>query len=326
MGAEIRVGSKLTKIALTKKIEESEKQLIIGVGKNTKPIVEGLFVSHRCDDAFFIHGSRSLELLDTHIVSTAPTSLIVTLLLSGKLSFGYDDARFNLDGSTQPQGALVNLTKPASFHRTINRGCRVAKLNLSIKPEWIISRSSETCHIRQFLAGHKNALQFCLSEELANLVEQVLNLHNATRFEQQIQIESLSYQIIALIIEQLDRSLMRTNSSPRVNLNSPTVEDVIHYINTHLEQPLMIDDIANHFSMSASTLQRKFRQQLGVTIIGYIRMRRLEIAKQYLSRGLVTITEAAYEAGYNHPSNFTIAFKKAFGYPPAEIPPDELSC
>lgn len=49
---------------------------------------------------------------------------------------------------------------------------------------------------------------------------------------------------------------------------------------------------------------------------GYIRHRRLNIARQHLERGLVSITEAAYEAGYQHPSNFTNAFKKAFGVPP----------
>ncbi|KQB08598.1 hypothetical protein XV94_13605 [Vibrio metoecus] len=43
---------------------------------------------------------------------------------------------------------------------------------------------------------------------------------------------------------------------------------------------------------------------------------RLQLARQQLERGLVSITEAAYEAGYLHPSNFTAAFKKAFGISP----------
>ena len=325
MADEVRVGSKLTKIALTKKVEDAEKQLIIGIGLNKKPIVEGHFVSHRCDDEFFIHGSRSNELIDTCIVATAPTSLIVTLLLQGKLSFGYDDLRFDLDSSTQTQGVLVNLTKPASFQRTINKDNHVAKLNLSIKPEWVIKRSSESCHVRRFIAGHKYAIQFALSSKLTSLVNQLLNLHDATGFDQQIQIESLSHQILALVVVQLEKPLVHTNIQP-LSPTSTSVEEIVHYINTHLEQPLLIGDIAGHFSMSASTLQRKFRHQLGVTIIGYIRTRRLEIAKQYLARGLVTITEAAYEAGYNHPSNFTTAFKKEFGFPPADMPLDDLSC
>ena len=68
--------------------------------------------------------------------------------------------------------------------------------------------------------------------------------------------------------------------------------------------------------MSISNLQRHFKQSYNLTINGYIRHRRLNIARQHLERGLVSITEAAYETGYQHPSNFTNAFKKAFGVPP----------
>ncbi|QTG98088.1 helix-turn-helix transcriptional regulator, partial [Vibrio furnissii] len=65
-----------------------------------------------------------------------------------------------------------------------------------------------------------------------------------------------------------------------------------------------------------SNLQRRFKQQMGMTVANYVRQRRLNNARQQLERGYVTITEAAYEAGYHHPSNFTAAFKKAFGESP----------
>lgn len=71
--------------------------------------------------------------------------------------------------------------------------------------------------------------------------------------------------------------------------------------------------------MSVSNLQRRFKQSLDMTVSGYIRHRRLEIARQNLEHGLMSITEAAYEAGYHHPSNFTNAFKKVFGVAPHEV-------
>ena len=49
------------------------------------------------------------------IVSTAHAAVLVTILLEGKLSFGYDDLEFNLDASEKPQGVVVNLAKPANF-------------------------------------------------------------------------------------------------------------------------------------------------------------------------------------------------------------------
>ena len=97
------------------------------------------------------------------------------------------------------------------------------------------------------------------------------------------------------------------------------IEDIISYIEINLDQPLSLESIASKFSMSISNLQRRFKQSYNLTINGYIRYRRLDIARQHLERGLVSITEAAYEAGYQHPSNFTSAFKKAFGVPPQDI-------
>lgn len=88
------------------------------------------------------------------------------------------------------------------------------------------------------------------------------------------------------------------------------MENIVSYIETHLEQELSLEHIAEVFSMSVSNLQRRFKQSLNMTVNGYIRYRRLEIARVHLERGLVSITEAAYEAGYHHPSNFTNAFKK----------------
>jgi AraC-like DNA-binding protein len=97
------------------------------------------------------------------------------------------------------------------------------------------------------------------------------------------------------------------------------IEAVICFIEIHLDQELSLKMLAEHFSMSVSNIQRRFKQSYNMTINGYIRLRRLEIARQHLERGLVSITEAAYEAGYQHPSNFTNAFKKTFGVPPQDI-------
>ncbi|MDA0149591.1 helix-turn-helix domain-containing protein [Vibrio sp. LaRot3] len=326
MGVGTKSRPRLEKVALTKKIEESEKQLIVGVSRrNNGPLVEGHFVSHRVDDCFTLHGSRSEELTDSNIVSTAPVSIIVTLLLQGHLEFGYDDLEFNLDARIKAEGILVNLTKPANFRRRITKGNHVTKLNLMLKPDWILARSSETCRVRQFLKGHKNSIRFDLTPEIYQLVDQVLDLHNATSFLNKIKLEKISMQLMEIIFAQLEQQAIAKSDTKFEPIAQADVEDIISYIETNLDNPLTIDLIAHRFAMSPSNIQRKFRNHIGCTINGYIRTRRLEIAKQHLERGIISITEAAYEAGYTHPSNFTIAFKKAFGYPPNAMMRKDMS-
>ncbi|MED5433037.1 MAG: helix-turn-helix transcriptional regulator, partial [Pseudomonadota bacterium] len=61
------------------------------------------------------------------------------------------------------------------------------------------------------------------------------------------------------------------------------------------------------------------RQHFQMTPAAYIRQRRLERAQDLLRRQQLSIGEAAYLAGYRHPSNFITAYKRAFGTTPGEL-------
>jgi len=80
-----------------------------------------------------------------------------------------------------------------------------------------------------------------------------------------------------------------------------------------------LDEIAGALGVSVSTLQRKFKAAYGYTVIDYVRRRRLEIARSALLLDGISIGEAAYLAGYNHPSNFVAAFRKQFDVTPARL-------
>ncbi|WP_295893695.1 AraC family transcriptional regulator [uncultured Vibrio sp.] len=318
---------KFKKIALTQKIEATEKQIIVSKGeKEEAPLAEGHFVSYCFNDGFSIHGGCFNELANSNVISTAPKSLIVTLLIEGQLKFGYDDLTFDLDTSrpnsaSQPVAVLVNLNKPASFHRNISQGNRVTKMNLMLQPKWIKERLGLNCSISTFLESHKNYLAIEIDEKMTALAKQIITSQPPKTFIDKLQFETLSYSLFVQLLNELAPQLKLESSKPILDQQTPPpvdhrIEDVISYIESELGHPLSLESIALRFSMSISNLQRKFKQQFGLTVNSYIRYRRLEVAKQHLEQGLVSVTEAAYEAGYHHPANFTNAFKKTFGRPP----------
>jgi AraC-like DNA-binding protein len=69
--------------------------------------------------------------------------------------------------------------------------------------------------------------------------------------------------------------------------------------------------------MSPSTLQRVFKQCLGMTVGEFMRIRRLERARAELAAGACRVGEAAYRAGYRSAANFATAFRQEFGFPPS---------
>ncbi|KOO15769.1 AraC family transcriptional regulator [Vibrio xuii] len=312
--------SRLRKIAITQKIEESERQLIVGETTQGKSaLVEGRFLSHRIGNEVTIHGCQSNELQNSNVVSMAPASVIITILVDGELEFAYDDLEFYLQPNSLDRITIVNLTRPANFRRRITKGNHVTKLNIMMSNQWMLSRTNGQCKVSQFIRGHKNSIQLPLTNEFSRLVNQALNLHKTDSFNEKIALESLAIQVIETAFSYLEDTEIEPPSTTEKTTNITSVEDLICYIEANLSEPLSIRELAIKFAMSSSNMQRKFKQQVGITLNGYIRKRRLEVAKQHLERGLVSVTEAAYEAGYNHPANFTNAFKKAYGVSPLAI-------
>ncbi|MEZ8357091.1 helix-turn-helix transcriptional regulator [Vibrio splendidus] len=336
------------KIALTKKLEQTEKQIIVTQGQTKQTsLAEGKFLSYQYNDQIFVHGGRCVELVDSNIVSTAHSAILITILLEGKLTFGYDDLEFDLDANSGPQGVVVNLAKPANFRRSLIQGNKINKINILVKPQWVEPRLSDHCSSKSFLDSHKAFYNVKINADIIQLTNALTSQATPTNFQDKLVVETLTQQLLAKTLSQMpiqccqqctsDNDLTNTDSSDQSialhnanlgeNIDKATtskafdakIEDIISYIEINLDQQLSLESIASKFSMSISNLQRRFKQSYNLTINGYIRYRRLNIARQHLERGLVSITEAAYEAGYQHPSNFTSAFKKTFGVPPHEL-------
>ncbi|MDH5917484.1 AraC family transcriptional regulator [Vibrio splendidus] len=353
VNAPVKRSALTKKVALTKKLEQTEKQIIVTQGQTKQTsLAEGKFLSYQYNDQIFVHGGRCIELVDSNIVSTAHSAILITILLEGKLTFGYDDLEFDLDASNGPQGVVVNLAKPANFRRSLIQNNKMNKINILVKPQWVEPRLSEHCTSKSFLDSHKAFYDLQINADIIQLTNRLTSQATPTNFQDKLVVETLTQQLLAQALSQMpiqccqqctseDANLGSSNTSPSIISSNSTlksldlnesivevttskgfdakIEDIISYIEINLDQPLSLESIASKFSMSISNLQRRFKQSYNLTINGYIRYRRLDIARQHLERGLVSITEAAYEAGYQHPSNFTSAFKKTFGVPPHEL-------
>ncbi len=314
------VQTSLPKVVLTQTVSVENKHVILSHSRfNDTPIVEGKLINYEVPKSFAVYGGLSKELVDSHVVSSTSAAMIVTVVLEGRLTFGYDDLEFHLDGNAQPEAVLVNLTKAASFHRSIEKDNHLLKINLLFHSNWVLSRLGNLGTTTPFLARHLSYIKTPLTPTLKELTLAIIQSAQPQDFTSKLRLESLALQVLEVLYSHTSSLRDSSTAQECISVNPDRIEDVLNYIEKHLKGTLTIDVIASHFSMSPSNLQRTFRQQAGVTINNYIRQRRLRDAKQNLEKGLCTITEAAYEAGYNHPANFTIAFKKTFGVPPTKV-------
>lgn len=70
--------------------------------------------------------------------------------------------------------------------------------------------------------------------------------------------------------------------------------------------------------MSVGSMQSAFKTVYGRTVADFCRELRLLRARDAMERDGISVAEAAYDAGYSNPANFSTAFKRMFGLSPRE--------
>ncbi|EGA68429.1 putative transcriptional regulator, AraC/XylS family protein [Vibrio sinaloensis DSM 21326] len=308
--------------ALVRWIENEEKHQMVSESL-TDPLLEGEVDTYKVKQGFSLHWGSTTELRDHHVISTARNALIFIVLVEGKLDFSYDDLSFVMDAQSGSKGLVVNLAKPATFRRTVHSGNKVSKLKVLVPLEWIQERIEPHSPVAAFVSQHLANFELSLNDHFVDLVSQIIKLHNSNESFKKMKLETLAQGLLLEVFEQLsvEESVPVTSTvvSERSTVTSSakqSINDVIHYIEDNLDKELTAKDLAEYSATSESNLRRKFKQVIGCSVKSYITRRRLDVARKHLEQGLASITEVAYHAGYRHPSNFTNAYKKAFGYPP----------
>lgn len=98
-----------------------------------------------------------------------------------------------------------------------------------------------------------------------------------------------------------------------------TVQNIIDYIEESIHEELTPNIIAERFFLSISTMNNLFKIVCNMTIMEYIRNRRLSLAGQELMVSNIRIIDLAYNYGYETPEAFARAFTRFHGFPPSFI-------
>jgi AraC family transcriptional regulator len=97
------------------------------------------------------------------------------------------------------------------------------------------------------------------------------------------------------------------------------VEKALWYIEGHLRLDIALADIATSACVSRHHLLRAFAAATGLSVMRYVRGRRLSEAAQRLADGAGDILSVAIDAGYNSHEAFTRAFGDQFGMTPGDV-------
>jgi AraC family transcriptional regulator len=91
------------------------------------------------------------------------------------------------------------------------------------------------------------------------------------------------------------------------------------YIESHLAEPLTLDDVSAVGGVSRFHMVRAFTAATGFSVMRYVRARRLTEAARALAAGAPDILSLALDADYGSHEAFTRAFRDHFGVTPEAV-------
>ena len=129
--------------------------------------------------------------------------------------------------------------------------------------------------------------------------------------------------VLAPLIErELHYRLLKSDQAARlwqiasVGSQGHRVAKAIDWLKTNYTEALRIEDLAAHVQMSTSSLHQYFRQLTAMSPLQYQKWLRLNEARRLMLNESLDAASAAFEVGYESPSQFNREYSRLFGAPP----------
>jgi AraC-like DNA-binding protein len=262
---------------------------------------------------------------DDHVMSVTGDRLVkIRVLLSGKLSYGSPETV--IDGAGAYLEAYPGGT--ASSY-TMSGGRTTRLLILHCEPgmfEEMVGGQSAALpeplrHLFQVSSGPPVISPTPLGPDLLRAANDLF--HAVVLYPPILRlsyVEAKGREIGCLILRDL--SVPRDVAASHSNLSVRDVSRVYEGRDVLIEQyraPPTIPQLSRLIGLNQTKFKLAFKLVFGMTIGDFTLKCRMERATELLMTSSMTISEIAYEIGYDHPANMTHAFRRYHGCAPREM-------
>ena len=113
------------------------------------------------------------------------------------------------------------------------------------------------------------------------------------------------------LMVQLFYNEIRADHVEAEAVNDEFLQKIIAYIDNHISEHILLDDLAVLTSRSRSSVSHLFEEKMNITPKQYILQKKLALAHKLINSGM-SPTVAAMQVGYDNYSNFYRMYRKMF--------------
>ena len=234
-----------------------------------------------------------------HLIRKNYNSLLITHIINGQFTFIANGRHIT---AKQGDTVLLDCFHPHEYYT-----------NDSFESIWVHFNGPDSLDwYHEIIRNEGNLIQCGNPEQIADLI---FRLYDGIRMEDTAPEIDLSLNLYRLLAE-FSHPLHNEENNIRYEAN---IRDAKRYVSEHLNQTIRVGDLAHAAHMSPSHFSRIFKQQTGFSPYDYVLVSRLNRAKEYLQKTNMTVSEIAYEVGFNSDTNFIFFFKSNTGISPAKF-------
>lgn len=191
-------------------------------------------------------------------------------------------------------------------------------VNVMLRPSTLVDACLR--HGVTYTEGRVPSLFPCQDAFLASLVRQLGRQIRTQRTPSTAYVHQLLDLTASHLITHFWQSSSPSSQSdapPARGLPQDRLRDVIAFVESNLDRPLSVEDLASVACYSKHHFSRLFAQSMGESPYEYVVRRRLTVAARQLETSSRSVARVASSVGYRHRSHFSKAFKRHFGTPPS---------
>ena len=215
--------------------------------------------------------------------------------LSGDVAFAVKNRLYPLT-----RGDVV-FSRPGEYHHCVYRS------NADHKFFWILFSCERSELLEDFF---KDSDENFISLSIGNREELLLVCKNLLNKDLS---EIDKYCGIFRVMQLVKGGMLADRDTHNILPNEVTL--ALQYIDMHISDDITGEDIAKASFVSKSTIERRFKQYLGLKPFEYIRKKRLTMAAGLLRNGS-SVLQAGFDVGFKDNSNFIKIFREHFGITP----------
>lgn len=130
--------------------------------------------------------------------------------------------------------------------------------------------------------------------------------------------ESESIMFLKLELEKMFKTLIDWSKEHRVSKYHQKVAAMLNYIDDHIDEKIILEDVATAASLSTTHASRMFKTDVGTSIVDYINHRKMTYAEELLHDNTKKIKDIAQAVGMKDQLYFNKVFKKYYHMSPRE--------